>query len=370
MNKTPSPLLLAAAALWLTLSVQAHDGPHAEAEAESAAVQPAQRSSAVQVLADGSLVVPKPLQHLLKLRTVIPASAPQRHRLVAEVQPRAEAAADVLAGEAGTLEAPPGGWLLPGTAVQAGQVLAWLRPAVASKDRARRQAQQAEIEQRLSIATLNADRLRLQSAVTAEGGVAPGNTYFEQTLAEEAGLKAQRAQIAAGLAARVPVRAATRGILQESPLRAGDVVPVGARLFRLHDASQLQLLARSPEPLPITSTPTARWRTQPLSFKGQQLLDGSSGWALRFDLPATDTALQAGQLVDIEVEAANAGAWPAGACQQQVDGSGLVWLHDTAEHFSSVAVAGCDRPMPQSSQQARVVTEGASLLSAYLSASR
>ncbi len=362
MTSLRKPVLLAAAALWLAAS-QAHDGPHAEGE-EHTAVS-ATITGGVQRLPDGSLVVPKSLQRLLGLRTVVLDGSAATRTLIAEVQPQPDAPVLVIASEAGTLEAPNEGWLLPGTRVEPGRVLAWLRPAVPQKDRARRNAQRAEIEQRLAISTLNAERLRLQSAVTAVGGVAPGNVYFEQMLAEEAGYKAQLAELSAGLNARVPVLARGPGILQDSPVRAGSVVAAGMPLFRLHDPSRLRLVAQGFEPLPPGSMPTATLRGQKLSFKGQQPVDGAAGWNLFFDLDGAADLLP-GQLVEIGIASDTATALPAGACQRRADGSGVVWLHSAAEQFAAVKISDCNKPVEIAGlEQPRVVTAGASLISRY-----
>lgn len=363
MKALLKPVVVAVAALWLAAS-QAHDGPHAEGEGHAAIA--AVTAGSVQRLPDGSLVVPKSLQRLLGLRTVVFNANAASRSLIAEVQPQPDAPALVIASEAGTLEAPVEGWLLPGTRVETGRVLAWLRPAVPQKDRARRNAQRAEIEQRLAIATLNAERLRLQAAVTAEGGVAPGNVYFEQMLAEEAGYKAQLAELRAGLDARVPVLARGPGVLQDSPVRAGSVVAAGTPLFRLHDPSRLRLVAQSFEPLPPGATPTATLGEHTLSFKGQQPLDDAPGWALLFDLEGA-ADLQAGQLVEIRVASADVAALPAGACQRANDGSGRIWLHQAAEQFAAIQVTDCSKPAAAliNLPQARIVTGGASLLSGY-----
>ena len=355
-------ILLAATALWLA-PAQAHDGPHAEGE-EHATIAAAV-TGGVQRLPDGSLSVPKSLQRLLGLRTVVLDGSAATRTLIAEVQPQPDAPVLVIASEAGTLEAPAEGWLLPGTRVENGRVLAWLRPAVPLKDRARRNAQRAEIEQRLAIATLNAERLRMQSAVTPEGGVAPGNVYFEQTLAEEAGYKAQLAELSAGLKARAPVVARGAGILQDSPVRAGSVVAAGMPLFRLHVPNRLRLVAQRFEPLSPGSTPTATLRGQKLSFKGQQPLDGAAGWNLFFDLEGP-ADLQAGQLVEIGIVSDTATALPVGACQRSADGSGVVWLHSAAEQFAAVRILDCNKPVEIAGlEQHRVVTAGASLISRY-----
>lgn len=363
MRLIAKSLLMAAVTLWLAAS-QAHDGPHAEGEGH--ATVSAANVGGVQRLPDGSLRVPNALQGLLGLRSVALDGSAATRTLIAEVQPQTDAPTLVIASEAGTLEAPAEGWLLPGTRVETGRVLAWVRPAVPQKDRARRNAQRAEIEQRLAIATLNAERLRLQSAVTPEGGVATGNVYFEQMLAEEAGYRAQLAELRAGLNARVPVIARGPGILQDSSVRTGSVVAAGTPLFRLHDASRLRLVAQSFDPLPAGSAPAATYGEKSLSFKGQQVLDDAPGWALLFDLEGT-ADLQVGQLVQISLASEVAATLPAGACQRAADGSGHIWLQQAADQFTALAVDDCSKPPASlaSVAQAHIVTDGASLLSRY-----
>ena len=125
------------AAVW-ALTLQAHDGPH---PAEPIAFT----ASPVQRLPDGSLIVPKSVQRLLGVRTTSWPVAATPIKLLAEVEAQPGTARSVFATEAGAPQAPDGGWLQPGQAVQKGALLAWLKPQVASKDRARRGALEAEL---------------------------------------------------------------------------------------------------------------------------------------------------------------------------------------------------------------------------------
>lgn len=375
--------LALAAALALIAGAEAHDGevhrdPADDAAAHGAAA--AIRTERPQFDADGSLRVPKALQRRLGLRTQPWSSHTPRAplRLIAEVQAQPNTALTVVAPETGTLEAPAGGWPLPGSEVRAGTVLAWLRPALSQREIAQRRAQIAELDQKLVVGNVNVERLEYQNAVNVEaGGVAQGNIYFDREKADRNLLQTQRDLLQKSLTERVPLRAATAGRLIATSARNGALTSAGTVLFRLVDADGLRLVAHHDHPglgSRVAAASLVRDAGTALRLAGEEPSADGSGWQIRFDVTAGADALQPGQRVEIAVTPQRLPqqlTLPAGACVHGADATaGVVWIHRDAEHFEPRRVASCDESALTRDALAladgdRIVTEGAALLALY-----
>ena len=149
--------VLIVALLW-PLTGLPHEGHQHAADAEPLAAAPV---DAPQRLADGRLQVAKASQHLWQLRTQVTRES----EVSASVELSGRVVADPSAGGRvqapfdGIVEADPRGLPLPGQAVKAGEVLAWLRPSVAPMERSARLAEQADVAARLAVARQRAARL-------------------------------------------------------------------------------------------------------------------------------------------------------------------------------------------------------------------
>jgi len=336
-----------------------------------------------QRLADGSLRVPKPMQHQLGLRTriwsaALPAAGLQ---LVGEARTSPEAALDLVAPERGRLEVAEGGWPQAGQSVAAGRVLAWLHPQLSQQAIAERRARIAVLEQQLVIIDTNVDRQEIQSAanVAAGAGRATDNIWFEKYVAERDALRANLELLRQSLSDRLPLRATVSGRVLAVPVSAGSIVEAGQTLLRLADPSAVQLVAihqRAGLAARISAARTAAG--QPLRLRDEQPLADGSGWRLRFDLVGSTggehgQALVAGQLADVQLSLKPGPgrlAIPASACVRGNDGRGTVWLHRDAERYEPKTVPACrDEGLPTEAlmlaEGDRIVVEGAALLSLY-----
>ncbi|HKY91641.1 MAG TPA: hypothetical protein VJM11_11410, partial [Nevskiaceae bacterium] len=143
------------------------------------------------------VTVTKPAQRLLGIRTQRTRDVPTRTRTTGEIVSPPDHAAIVQAPEAGRLEEPSAGWPLAGRTVARDQLLAILHPQMSAAERARRKASLAQVEQKLAVARINLERLRVQT----QGGGAPagGNVYLDQAALEVETLTRLRALAVEGL---------------------------------------------------------------------------------------------------------------------------------------------------------------------------
>lgn len=356
-----------AGALAFSLTVTAHDAAQ-HAGTDLAASVTGDRPSFVE---PGILRVPKATQRLLGIRTQPwdGAAVATIVHLAAEVVAQPASPVAVTAAEPGRLEAAARAWPLPGETVRAGEVLAWLQPSMTQRDLARRRTQIAELEQKLQIATLNVDRLRLQAAANTDEQAATGNIYFEQALAERDVLSRQRDLLADSLGDRVPLRARVDGVVLAVPGRIGDRVVAGQPIVVLDEPRRRRLVAVTFDPALGTRLRAAHVTlagTVDLAFRGQEPVPAGPGWRLSFDAPAEALATHGvGEWLDVALDLGERVAWPDGACVANPDGGAQVWLHRAPERFVALALDGCSAAPPPLSRDERVVTRGADLLALY-----
>lgn len=329
-----------------------------------AAVLPAE---GVQRVGPGELRVPKSLQRLLGLRTAVAAEVDARESLLAEVVADPRYSGELRAAQAGTLE-PAERWALPGEQVRKGELLGWLRPAMPQAEAARRQAEIARLDERLRIARMNFERLRVQADALDNPEATQNNVYYEQAELDWQALQRQRELAALGLAVRQPLRAPAGGTLASAPVREGERVAAGQLLFEIADPSRLQLSALSHD-----ATLPARLRgatlrlpdaVLSLRYRGSEPQRGATGWKLLFEaLEPPPRPLLPGELHRIELAAAQpeAGAARQG-CLALEQGQAGVWLHTAPERFVLKRGAAC----PAWTTGERRVVQGAALLGQYL----
>lgn len=359
-----------------SLIASAHDG---EVHRDPAVDAPAAAGSFTLErplrLADGSLRVSKGMQQLLKLRVEPWSAATQRlpiQTLAAEVQAQPDAVLAVIAIERGRLEAPDGGWLLPGQQIKAGQLLAWLRPQLSQQERADRSARLAKLEAELAIIEVNVERQQLQSSANVEaGGVATGNIWIEKYLAERDAMRRNRDLLAQSLDDHIALRAPHAGRVLNVAAAPGAIVEAGAAVLRLSDSDALQLLAIHQQAGLGARIASARLPDgSPLIPRGEEPLADGSGWRLRFDVPAGHARLVVGQVARLDLSLsppAGAIAIPASACVGH-DGAAEIWMQRGEERFEAQPIASC-RPDGAAALALRdgdrIVIDGAGLLSRY-----
>jgi len=358
--------LLLAIGVSYAAACAAHEGE--EHRAAPVSLPPAVLAQQPHRLLDGSLYVSKDVQHLLGIRTRLrDAAAPAREVVLwAEVQAQPAAALTIAAPGPGRLEPADRPWPLPGQSVRAGEVVAWLRPQIVQRERARRRARVDEIDQKLVIADINVERLSLQDAVNGERKSATGNIYYEQAKADRDALRRERGLLAHSLEDRVPLRAEVSGRVLSAPLRVGDVVASGQVLFRLADPAQQRLVAQGFDPELGRQVRTARAGGIALAYRGQEPLADAPGWRLLFDPVAGQTPpdWSPGQPVELQLGVQGGGA-DADACVPAGEGGAQLWLHAAPERFVALRRASCAEAVAALSPGDRLVTQGAALLAQY-----
>lgn len=325
-------------------------------------------------LGDGSLFVPKAVQHQLGLRTLRVALA----ELAQTVELNGRIVADPAAGgriqatQAGTVLAGPRGFPAPGQRVRQGEVLAQLRPIVSSLERAGQQAQQAEMAAQLAVA-----RSRVQRLEQLEGSV-PARE-IESARIEAQALRERQAALRTGLDVLQPLFAPASGAVAAVHVVAGAVVDAREILFEIIDPTRLMVEALAYDP------------SLPAQINGQTVQTGQAGSArlqlrltgaglqlreqalpLMFKIVAASSAVAVGQPVKVLARTATSGqgiAVPKAALALNNAGETVVWVHRDAERFESRRVTqralDADTVAVASGLKAgeRVVVSGATLLS-------
>ena len=352
-------------ALLCPLTGFSHEGHEHAADATPAAMP----VDAPRRLPDGRIQVAKASQHLWQLRTQVL----REHEVSAGVELAGRVVADpsaggrVQAGFDGTVEAGPRGLPLPGQAVKAGEVLAWLRPSLPPLERSARLAERADVETRLGIARQRAARL-----ARLEGSVAQKD--IDAARAEADGLARQFTALGTAVEGREALRAPVAGIVAAARVVTGQRVEAGAELFEVLRPDRLMVEALAYDPALLSTLDQARGDAggTVLSLRfaggGRSLREGTLPLLFRVE---GAPPLAVGQPVKVFANLRG----PAGKAlvlpREALSGTGdevSVWVHEAPERFAPrrVRVAALDagrvRVVSGVSAGERVVVQGAQLL--------
>lgn len=323
-------------------------------------------------LPDGSLYVPKPSQRLLSVRTVVakPQEAAQTVQLIGQVIADPNGGGHVQATQSGRIE--PGDKGLPyvGQRVEAGQILAYIAPAVTFVDRSGIQQQIATVEQELVIAESRLQRLR-----KLEGSVPQRD--IEEAEANLNGLRKRRAALSPALTTKEALRAPISGVVTANNIKAGQVVEGRDQvLFDIVDPSRLMVEAVAFDPrvanaIKAATAMTADGTSLSLELLGSSLALRQQAIPLLFRIGNPPSGLGVGQPVRLvaQVQGTASGiVLPRQSVVRNASGQPIVWQHDTPQRF----VARPVRTQPIDGDtvlvlagvepEARIVTDGAGLL--------
>ena len=355
----------------------------AAAVADADAQSPAQPSDAArarpdtraQRLPDGAAFLPKPAQTLLQVRTVtvhtqrLPRSVLLPGRVVHDPQSRVV----VQAEQTGRLAPPPHGFILPGTPVKKGELLAYLQPVVSALDRARQQAELAALEKDLYLNRRQTERLLAQlGAQDSSASVA-----LEVGRAEQAALQKRIDLLRGALADKLPMTAPVDGLIGEVNALNGAVVPAGAQIFSIVDPTRFRLQALATPDLDTQQIHSAHavlsdGSSFPLAFAGHGFQLANQALPLQFRPLADMPPLLVGALFDIRLqthESVEGLPVPRDALLSAPAGADAwVWVRTDAERFEPrrVETQSADEHsvLVVSGLQAgdRVVSRGAGLL--------
>ena len=328
-------------------------------------------STAPQRLPDGSVNVPKAVQRLYTLRTVVveEQALPSSIELKGTVIADPAAAGRVQATQPGIVQAGPGGLPHLGQKVTQGQVLAYLAPQANGLERAGAQAQLAELNGQMVVA-----EQKVQRYVQLEGSVP--QKEIDAARAELASLNQRKQALSAGLGGRVALTAPTPGVISSNAVVAGQVVDARELLFEIVRPDRLLVQAmaydaRVAADIEQVSALTAAKEPLRLSFLGAGLLLREQAIPLQFRLTPPLPALAVGQPVTVIVASKSrvkGFAVPQSAVTQNTANETVVWVHESAERFKprkvQAQVLDATRSVVTSGLAAgeRVVTQGATLL--------
>lgn len=373
-NRSARIALLAAAVFAAPLAA-AHGGEdHGADEAPSppaaTALAPA-AGAAPRRQSDGSVFVPKAVQYQLGVRTQLAKLEP----LAATVQLNGRVIADpnasgrVQASQPGRIEAIAGGLPMLGQQVAKGQLLAWLRPAASSIERANQQAQLAELDAQAALAARRVARVeQLEGALPQK--------EIDAARVERDALDRRRAAVRASVADAEALRAPVAGVISVAQASAGQVVDARETLFEIVDPARLAVEALAYDAAlaqGVTSASAALPGGGGVGLRfvgaGRQLRE--QALPLLFRVATPGTALAVGQPLAVTVQTAHrieGAALPRSALLRNTAGDWIVWLHTGAESFAPRKVAFEPLDATRIAVTAgvhggdRVVTVGASLL--------
>ncbi|MBI2380281.1 MAG: efflux RND transporter periplasmic adaptor subunit [Gammaproteobacteria bacterium] len=321
-------------------------------------------------LADGTVYLPKPTQHLLGLRTEVVRLGPVRQglnlngRIIAD----ANAGGLVAAPQAGRVRPGPAGFPVLGAKVAAGQVLAYLEPALSAPERAALAGELAQAQAELAQAQARVARqAQLTASIAAKDRAAAKG--------EAAALQQRVAALKAALIEAEPVRAPVAGVVASRAVLAGQVVAAGETLFSLHDPARHWVEALAYEPALAARIQSAELvlkdRRLPLKLlgAGRELRDQALPVQFSVEAPAAELAVDQPVRVQVSLDGERqALSLPEAAVVRGGDGLPVVFVHQSAERFEPhrvevEPVAGGRLAVRRGLHEGdRVVSEGASLL--------
>ncbi|MBL8573016.1 MAG: efflux RND transporter periplasmic adaptor subunit [Hyphomicrobiaceae bacterium] len=318
---------------------------------------------------DGSLFVPKTSQRILGLRTLFTeiADHPTTVELPGRVIPDPDGSGVVQSSLAGRLKPPPGGFPRLGTAVAAGDVLAFVEPAVAAADVTSQNQQARELDQQIALIERRLDRYR-QIATTI------ARAQIEDAEVELAGLEARRSNLDRRQRAAEALVAPVSGVIAAVAATAGQIAEPNTIVFRIVDPRRFWVEALAYEAHAFAAHATGRpagGESFPLAFIGGGLSDRAQAVPVHFSVSGQPKGLRAGQLLTVAATLAETRggiAVPRAAVLRGTNGRSLVWEHTNPERFvpREVRVEPLDgeRVLIVAGIEAgrRIVTGGAELL--------
>ena len=366
-------ILLLALSTLLAAPVWSHGGEdHDEPAAPSKPAQTLATSAmgTPRRLPDGSLWVPKPVQHKLALRTQVALT--QDHAPALElngtVQADPNAGGRIPASQAGRIEAGPMGLPSLGQRISRGQVLAYLRPVLSSVEQGNQQAALADLDAQYEVAERKLARYRqLEGSVPAKD--------IDAARIEQDALRKRRGALRASLGAPEALTAPVSGVIAASHVVLGQLVDARESLFDIVDPTRLMVEALAYDPTQAAHLGEASASVPggivSMRFAGAGALLQEQALPLRFRVVSSTAPLAVGQTLHLNARTTGkvrGAAIPRSALIRLNGSDTMVWLHDAPERFVArpVRVAPLDAEHVVVTQglhdKDRVVTRGASLL--------
>ncbi|MFG1463458.1 HlyD family efflux transporter periplasmic adaptor subunit [Xanthobacter sp. DSM 24535] len=324
---------------------------------------------AAQRLPDGSVIVPKPTQRILGVRTLVTAAGTFAGtvELPGRVVPDVNASGLVQAAVGGRLTPPEGGFKPLGTKVEAGEILAYVHPPIGASDLKDLEQQGYELDQQIAIVKRRYERLSaIPNAVTRR--------EVEEAEIELKGLQTRRARLERVQREPEALRAPVSGVIAAADAVAGQMADPNTVVFRIVDPRRLWVEALGFSPDVGRSGATGRLpdgRTVALAFMGAGISDRAQALPLLFSVASNTGELRPGQFLTVFAEAGaprSGIAIPRSAVVRGANGQPIVYEHVSAERFMPREVK--TEPLDASrvlvlaglAPGRRIVTDGAELL--------
>ena len=347
-----------------------HEGHGHEEEKAQIAISTVSGERA-QRLPDGAVFVPKTVQRIFALRTLVAENA--EHRKVTELPgriiPDPNASGYVQSAVGGRLSAPPGGFPRLGTRVKQGDILGYVTPPIAAIDVSDMRQRQGELDQQISIVERRFARFE---QLAPSGAIS--RTQLEDTRLELEGLRERRASIEKSRREPEALIAPVAGVIAEGSAVAGQIVQPSSIVFNIIDPSRLWVEAlsfESIEPSRGARASTYTGKNYDLTYQGTGFADRSQSVPVHFAVTGDTAGLRAGQFLTVLVttdDAKEGLAVPRGSVVRGSNGQDFVYEHIAPERFMARSVRteplDGDRVLIVSgfTPGKRIVSQGADLL--------
>jgi hypothetical protein len=316
---------------------QAHDGDHADASTAAPTGDTARR------LPDGRVFVPKPMQRILDIHTVVAKSdtyakaASFIGRVITD--PNRSGVVQSIGG--GRIVATERGLPRLGQTVAKGDLLAMVEPPMPLADRTTISERSGELEQMIAVTAAKLRRLRGM----AERGVAPQALVVEAE-AELDGLYRRRTAVRETRVAPEELRAPIDGVIAAARVVAGQVVQAQDLLFQIVDPNSLWVEAydygdNDPATLGPATAPGPGGTPLRLVFRGWGRMLQQQATVLQFAVTEPPSTLRVGQPLTVTAqrnETARGTIVERDAVVRGGNGEVLVWCHTEPELFEARAI--------------------------------
>lgn len=373
MKKNIKNLFLSALLLTLPALVLAHgDENHDAAPAVAVGNSP-------QRLPDGSVLLPKPSQRQIGIRTMVAEQkeSPQVVELSGKVIADPNASGRVQPTLSGRLEAGPKGLPSLGQTVRKGELLAYVKPATNPIDRANQSAQASELRANKAVAEKRLARLEQLEGTVPQKEIESAR-YELQSLTE------RLSTVGASLSSTESLFAPASGMIASVNAVPGQVVDAREVLFEIVDTNQLRIEALAYDTQLVSNIATAKASTSTgvsigLNFIGAGRLLREQAIPVQFKIQSDGgnldknkpIQLSVGQPVKVLVQTNSnikGVPIPAAAIVKNASNQDTVWVHGEPESFIAkvvhfVALDGANVTVIDGLKTGdRVVVQGASLL--------
>ena len=359
------------AALMGIRETDAHEGHGHEQEKAQVAINVVAGERA-QRLPDGTVFVPKTVQRIFALRTLVAEQAKHRKatELPGRIIPDPNASGYVQSAVGGRLSAPPDGFPRLGTRVKQGDILGYVTPPIQAIDVSDMRQRQGELDQQISIVER---RFARYEQLAPSGAIS--RTQLEDTRLELEGLRDRRASIEKA-SRREPeaLIAPVAGIIAEGSAVAGQIVQPSSVVFNIIDPARLWVEAlsfESLEPSQGARASTYTGKNYDLIYRGTGFADRSQSVPVHFAITGDTAGLRAGQFLTVLVttdQTKEGLAVPRSSVVRGSNGQDFVYEHVSPERFVPRSVRteplDGDRVLIVSgiASGKRVVSQGADLL--------